>query len=196
MLGRHVRLGRPAPARRNGRAPGVVQRPRFDHFGSQARDSETLIECSDHPTRDVVRCRGDRRTVCARASRSRRRGTIPSLVHDDDQVRAWVTHVVIPRLECWLAKRASGTIVGMLALEAEEIDELYVDPDLRRLGIGAELIAVAKRERPGRLQLWTFVSNEDAQRFYLRHGFQEVQRTDGSRNEERAPDIQYAWVPA
>jgi ribosomal protein S18 acetylase RimI-like enzyme len=123
-------------------------------------------------------------------------GTIPPLVHDDDQVRAWVTHVVIPRLECWLAKRASGTIVGMLALDAEEIDQLYVDPDLTRVGIGAELIAVAKRERPNGLQLWTFVSNENAQRFYLRHGFREVQRTDGSRNEERAPDVQYAWVPA
>lgn len=78
-------------------------------------------------------------------------GTIPSTVHDDDEVRTWVTHVVIGRLECWLAERASGAIVGMLALEADWIDQLYVDPDLTRLGVGAELIAVAKRERPAAL---------------------------------------------
>jgi GNAT superfamily N-acetyltransferase len=83
----------------------------------------------------------------ARRAAAAAAGSIPPLVHDDDQVRAWVTHVVVPRLECWLAKRAAGTIGGMLALEAEEIDQLYVDPDLTRLGIGGELIAVAKRER-------------------------------------------------
>jgi hypothetical protein len=27
------------------------------------------------------------------------------------------------------------------------------------------------------------------------HGFVEVKRTDGSDNEERAPDIQYVWSP-
>jgi GNAT superfamily N-acetyltransferase len=123
-------------------------------------------------------------------------GTIPPLAHDDDDVRGWIAHVVIPRLECWVAERVLGPVVGMLVLEADWIDQLYVDPDLTRGGIGAELIAVAKRERPNGLRLWTFVSNEGAQRFYLRHGFHEVQRTDGSRNEEGAPDIQYAWDPA
>jgi ribosomal protein S18 acetylase RimI-like enzyme len=37
------------------------------------------------------------------------------------------------------------------------------------------------------------LTNERAQRFYERHGFTEVERTDGSDNEERAPDIQYAY---
>lgn len=46
------------------------------------------------------------------------------------------------------------------------------------------------------LRLWTFVSNQGAQRFYQRHGFQEAERTDGARNEEGAPDIQYQWAPA
>jgi ribosomal protein S18 acetylase RimI-like enzyme len=54
---------------------------------------------------------------------------------------------------------------------------------------------VAKRERPEGLRLWTFASNEAAQRFYLRHGFREVERTDGSDNEERAPAVLYAWRP-
>lgn len=122
-------------------------------------------------------------------------GTIPPPAHDDDDVRSWITHVVIPRLECWLAERESGALVGILVLEADWIDQLYVDPDLTRLGIGAELIAVAKRERPHGLRLWTFVSNEGARRFYLRHEFKEVERTDGSRNEEGAADMQYVWRP-
>ena len=29
-------------------------------------------------------------------------------LHDDDESRNWVAHVVIPRLECWLAERVSG----------------------------------------------------------------------------------------
>ena len=133
--------------------------------------------------------------LCARRAASAKQ-TVPPLVHDDDDVREWVTQVVIPRLECWLAEDESGILVGMLVLDGDWIDQLYVDPDLTGAGIGSELIAVAKRERPDRLRLWTFASNEGAQRFYLRHGFHEVKRTDGSRNEEGAPDIQYAWRPA
>jgi GNAT superfamily N-acetyltransferase len=119
-------------------------------------------------------------------------GSIPPLVHDADNVRDWVSHFVIPKLECWLAERVPGTLAGMLVLEGDSIDQLYVAPELTGGGIGAELIAVAKRERPEGLRLWTFVSNEGAQRFYLRHGFTEVERTDGSSN-EGAPDIEYAW---
>lgn len=122
-------------------------------------------------------------------------GTIPPPVHHDGEVRTWVTQFVIPRLECWLAARSPGAIVGMLALGDNWIDQLYVDPDLTRAGIGSELIAVAKRERPKRLRLWTFASNEGAQRFYLRHGFREVERTDGGCNEEGAPDVKYEWAP-
>lgn len=123
-------------------------------------------------------------------------GAIPPLVHDDEDVREWMAQVVIGRLECWLAENSSGAIVGLLVLDGDWIDQLYVDPDLTGAGIGARLLAVAKRERPDGLRLRTFVSNEAAQRFYLRHGFREVERTDGSRNEEGAPDMLYAWRPA
>jgi ribosomal protein S18 acetylase RimI-like enzyme len=50
-----------------------------------------------------------------------------------------------------------------------------------------------ERERPGGLRLWTFASNTSAQRFYERHGFVAIDRTDGQHNEERAPDILYTW---
>ena len=121
-------------------------------------------------------------------------GTIPPLVHDEEDARNWVATVVLAHRECWVAERA-GLVVGMLVLEADWIDQLYLDPDLTGQGIGSELIAVAKRERPGGLRLWAFVTNKGAQRFYIRHGFVEVERTDGTRNEERSPDILYAWMP-
>lgn len=89
--------------------------------------------------------------------RARRAGatarSIPPPVHDEDEVRVWVTDFVIRRLESWLAERTSGTLVGMLALQDDWIDQLYVDPNLTRVGIGAQLIAVAKRDRPDRLRL-------------------------------------------
>jgi GNAT superfamily N-acetyltransferase len=123
-------------------------------------------------------------------------GTIPMLVHDDDDVRRWVADLVVPRLECWISGSPQHALVGMLVLEEDWIDQLYVDPDLTGHGIGAELIAVAKRERPAGLHLWTFVSNTGGQRFYVRHGFRELQRTDGSGNEEHASDIHYVWRQA
>jgi ribosomal protein S18 acetylase RimI-like enzyme len=49
--------------------------------------------------------------------------------------------------------------------------------------------------RPHGLWLWTFQTNTGARRFYERHGFVAVDETDGSANEERAPDVRYAWRP-
>jgi GNAT superfamily N-acetyltransferase len=120
---------------------------------------------------------------------------IPPPVHADGDVAMWIANSVIPKLDCWLAERSSGELVGMLVLEQDWIDQLYVDPALTGHGIGMELLGVAKRERPDGLRLWTFISNERAQRFYERNGFVELERTDGSRNEEGAPDIQYVWEP-
>jgi hypothetical protein len=49
-------------------------------------------------------------------------------------------------------------------------------------------------ENPGGLSLWAFVANHRAIAFYGRVGFVEVLRTDGSGNEERAPDVQMHWA--
>jgi hypothetical protein len=49
---------------------------------------------------------------------------------------------------------------------------------------------------PEGLQLWTFQSNVRAHKFYERHGFIAVETTDGSGNEEQAPDVRYVWTPS
>ena len=82
---------------------------------------------------------------------------------------------------------------GGTVLHEHMIDQLYVLPSRTGQGIGAALVAHAKRLRPDRLELWTFQSNLGARRFYARHGFTEVELTDGSGNEERAPDVRLRW---
>jgi GNAT superfamily N-acetyltransferase len=122
-------------------------------------------------------------------------GAIPPHVHTDDDARGWFRSHVIHECELWVAQEGSGRLVGILVLDGEWVDQLYVDPEQTGRGVGGRLLTVAKRERPGGLRLWTFVSNAGAQRFYERHGFVEVDRTDGCRNEEGAPDILYVWPP-
>ncbi len=121
---------------------------------------------------------------------------LPSVrrAHDDTEVRAWFSHVVVPQLETWVAVVESG-VVGLLVLDGGELEQLYLDPSWRGRGLGDRFIALAKQRRPDGLALWTFQVNEAARRFYERHGFIEAERTDGLRNEEREPDIRYVWKP-
>lgn len=121
---------------------------------------------------------------------------LPSVrrAHDDDEVRAWFSHVVVPRHETWVAVVDSG-VVGVLVLEAGELEQLYLDPSWRGRGLGDRFMTLAKQRRPDGLALWTFQVNEPARRFYERHGFLAVEHTDGSGNEEREPDVRYVWRP-
>ncbi|WP_405861775.1 GNAT family N-acetyltransferase [Streptomyces sp. NBC_00090] len=114
--------------------------------------------------------------------------------HDDDAIRAWFSHVVVPRYETWVAL-AEGSVVGLLVLDGEELEQLYLDPSWRGRGVGDRFVDLAKQRRPDGLGLWTFQVNGPAQRFYERHGFVAVERTDGLRNEEREPDVRYFWQP-
>ncbi|SOE00807.1 GNAT family N-acetyltransferase [Blastococcus haudaquaticus] len=117
-----------------------------------------------------------------------------SRAHSDDEVRSWVRDVLVPRHDTWVAE-VGGAVVGVLALSEGWLDQLYLDPAWRGRGIGDRFMALARRRQPAGLQLWTFQVNESAQRFYERHGFVAVERTDGAGNEEREPDVRYVWRP-
>ncbi|WP_231951921.1 GNAT family N-acetyltransferase [Nocardia terpenica] len=114
--------------------------------------------------------------------------------HTDDDVRNWFAEVVLPQHEAWVAV-ADDVIVGLLALADAELEQLYLEPTWRGRGLGDRFMRLAKQRRPNGLGLWTFQVNHPARRFYERHGFVEVDRTDGMRNEEREPDIRYVWRP-
>jgi GNAT superfamily N-acetyltransferase len=126
--------------------------------------------------------------------RSRRAAVpaVPATVHPDDDVRHWFATVAVATMETWLAE-ADGMAVGVLVLDGDELRQLYVDPGWQGRGVGSQLLRLAQQRRPGGLALWTFQSNLGACRFYERHGFVAVAWTDGSANEERAPDVRYVW---
>ncbi|MFJ3175383.1 GNAT family N-acetyltransferase [Streptomyces roseus] len=114
--------------------------------------------------------------------------------HTDDQVRSWFREVVVPGQETWVVT-VDGSVVGMMVLDGEDLDQLYLDPAWQGQGIGGRLVRLAKQRRPAGLVLWTFQVNAPARRFYERHGFVAAESTDGQRNEEREPDIRYVWRP-
>ncbi|MFQ6554019.1 N-acetyltransferase family protein [Aestuariibius insulae] len=85
-----------------------------------------------------------------------------------------------------------GTVTGFIARDGSDmITALYLAPDARGQGAGTRLLNAAKEGRK-QLNLWTFVINRDARRFYMREGFAEMRRTIGE-NEEGLPDILYEW---
>ena len=118
---------------------------------------------------------------------------IPPPIHTEDEVRAWFEQVVLPAREVWVAEECEE-IVALLVLEADWIDQLYIEPDHTARGFGARPLEVAKQRRPAGLNLWTFEANVGARRFYEGHGFVATEATDGD-NEEGAPDIRYEWWP-
>jgi len=117
------------------------------------------------------------------------------LADDDEQVRSWIRDVLVPTEEVWVAVAPGPGIVALMALSEEMLDQLYVAPGWTGRGIGGRLVRLAKARRPDGLDLYTFQVNSGARRFYVRHGFAEVARGDGSGNEEGQPDIRYAWRP-
>ncbi len=113
--------------------------------------------------------------------------------HAPEDVERHCREFVLVEREVAVAERV-GQVVGYSAVDVARsyVTALYVDAKARGSGIGKSLMDLAKANAPGVLNLWTFVANTHAQRFYQREGFQEAGRSDGD-NEEGLPDILYRW---
>jgi ribosomal protein S18 acetylase RimI-like enzyme len=83
-------------------------------------------------------------------------------------------------------------VVGIIAYNDREISQLYIHFDYQGIGIGQTLLDKVKEQSSGRLTLYTFEVNKDAQRFYEKNGYKIIGR--GHENEENLPDIQYEWI--
>lgn len=112
----------------------------------------------------------------------------------DDEIRDYIARVVVPDRETWVADE-DGILIGLMVLNAGWISQLYLLPDARGRGLGDRFVTLAKERFTDGLQLWAFQVNEPALRFYARHGFEEAERTDGSENQEKEPDVRMEWLP-
>ncbi len=118
---------------------------------------------------------------------------LPPALHTNAEDRAWMSgQLARADLEGWVAERGD-VLLGYALFTPAWLDHLYVRPEATGQGVGTALLDLVKSLRPDGFALWVFESNTGARRFYARHGLVELERTDGSGNEEQAPDLRMAW---
>ena len=120
---------------------------------------------------------------------------MPPALHTGAEDRAYVARRLLEEdVEIWVAER-DGELLAFASWTPTWLDSLYLRPDLKGQGIGSVILDLVKATHPDGFDLWVFESNAGARRFYARHGLVEVERTDGSGNEEGQPDVRMAWRP-
>jgi GNAT superfamily N-acetyltransferase len=117
------------------------------------------------------------------------------VIHTFEETVQFFHDFVLP-LQVVLVTELEEGVVGFIAIYSQWVEHLYVSPAHQGIGIGDALLVRAKELRPDGLMLWTFEQNHRARAFYERRGFVAVEFTDGSRNEERTPDVRYQWKPS
>jgi ribosomal protein S18 acetylase RimI-like enzyme len=120
---------------------------------------------------------------------------MPPALHTNEEDRAYLARKLAePDVEVWVAE-ADGEIVGYAQCTPTFLDGLYVAPERKGQGIGSLLLDVVDATHPDGYELWVFESNDGARRLYERRGLVVVERTDGTGNEEKAPDLRMARRP-
>jgi GNAT superfamily N-acetyltransferase len=115
----------------------------------------------------------------------------PEQRHTEAENRRYFETVVAKECDIWIAEQG-GRILGVLAMNGDEIDRLYVDTELHGQGVGTLLLDHVKTLSPGGLRLVTLQGNERARRFYERHGFSAYDH-GVSPAPENEPDVWYRW---
>lgn len=126
------------------------------------------------------------------AARAAAGPAFPPAAHPDDEVRAWVRGWDLSAYDVRVAE-IDGRVAGYSRATPTWLDDLYVAPGAQGRGVGTALLRDVLAGHPDGIGLWVFESNRPARDFYARHGFVALERTDGSANEERAPDIRLVW---
>lgn len=111
---------------------------------------------------------------------------------DDD--RGYLRDFLRPKADIRVAL-IDGAVVGFIALAGDHIEQLYVDTDRQRAGVGSAMIDHAKSLSPSGLTVYTHQKNTRARRFYEKHGFT-AERFGASPAPESEPDVFYSWSPA
>jgi len=114
---------------------------------------------------------------------------LPDLHTTEEDLSFFSSHF-LPNHEVWVWDQ--GGIAGYCGFRDGWVAHLYVSAEHQRKGIGSALLRKAKEGYP-QLRLWVFQRNEPAITFYERRGFNLVEQTDGTGNEEHEPDALYQW---
>jgi len=121
------------------------------------------------------------------------------LVHADGSVRKWIREHLLPAGGTTVAV-VEDLVVGFLSVSNRDgcsfIDQLYLLPGWVGLGIGTQLLELARNTLPAPIRLYAFQCNHRARYFYERRGFLAVSFGDGAGNEEQCPDVLYEWRPS
>ncbi len=119
---------------------------------------------------------------------------LPQDLHTPEETYTWKRDVVLLHERVWVAE-VGHQIVAYASVSDGFLNNLYVLPDHQRRGIGSALLSKVKMHLPGGVRLWTFEPNGAAIRFYERHDFATIERSDGRTNEENVADRLMAWQP-
>lgn len=111
--------------------------------------------------------------------------------YSDEQNVSFFRDVICERNQVWVALDEER-VVGVIAFDGDEVDQLHIAPGRQREGIGTALLEKAKGQSSGRLHLYTHQRNERARRFYEKSGFAAV-KFGVSPEPEREPDVHYEW---
>ena len=134
----------------------------------------------------------DSRTI-AELAHDIRLDTVP-FIHDVGGIEWYIVNILMPRGSSHVYV-LNDEVVAWADIHDGWLDQLYCKRGFTGKGIGLELLNFAKAKEPNGLQLWTFQVNSGARAFYSREGFDEVELTDGSGNEEKQPDVRMEWLP-
>ena len=147
----------------------------------------------------------DESDLCAEIYREAWRGMwfVPQDLHTPAEDRRWMRNVFTDQV-VWVAEEHQSAdpghegqrapLVGFLSMGNGTVHNLYIRPSHQGQGIGHALIETAKASSGDQLKLWVFEPNEGAIRFYERHGFTTLRKTDGQDNEEKVPDRLMIWA--
>jgi ribosomal protein S18 acetylase RimI-like enzyme len=118
----------------------------------------------------------------------------PTLIHPQpfDQWKSRFQNDYSKQGGIWVAV-TQDRVVGFVVVRDRVISQMFVEVEMQGSGVGTELLNHAKKLYPSGLRLTTLQQNEQARRFYEKHGF--GAGAVGVNPVNGQPNIEYYWKP-
>ena len=98
---------------------------------------------------------------------------------------------IVKNNQIWVVE-SKNYPVGFMAMNNDFVDQLYIDPNHQRRGIGRSLLNLARERSPDHVWLYTLQVNTSAREFYEKNGFV-AEKFGISPPPESEPDVEYHW---